>query len=479
MSKPLALTKHTAFLAQWVTKYGQSALVTDPSELLAFQTDWRKRYIGCADCVLLPPTAKAAQQAIQYCIDHRIPITPQGGNTGLVGGAVCTREGGWIINTRRLRDHAQVDTNNRTMTVSAGLTLHEAQQLAAQSGLLFPLSLASEGSCTIGGNIASNAGGTAVLRYGNTRELVLGLEVVLPDGSLWSDLRGLRKNNAGYDIKQLLIGSEGTMGLVTAATVRLFSQPKHVLCGLLAMNGPQEALAVLNGLLAQFDSQLTTFEWMSQAAIDLVVEQFGLQLPFVPAPSYVLFEISVFNDDASGSRTSLENWLASALHTQVINNGVLAQNLSQRETLWALRENISEAQAKTGLNIKHDIALPVSRVPEFIATIEPELFAMCPGVRPIVFGHMGDGNLHFNVSAPKGLNAADFLSRFEAAMNDLVYKQVVSMGGTISAEHGIGLLKRHALEKYSPASQLAYQRQVKKALDTHALFNPDQVFTPS
>ncbi len=471
----MAAQPHAAFIRSWRERFGERSVLTAQQDKAPYEQDWRRRYTSPAECVAFPPTTQAAHELIQYCLLHDIPVTPQGGNTGLVGGAVCVQPHGWLVNTSHLRERCEVDTANRTITASAGFTLAQVQEAAARHQLLFPLSLASEGSCTIGGNLATNAGGTAVLRYGNTRELTLGLEAILPDGSCWSDLRGLRKNNSGYDVKQLLIGSEGTLGLITTATLRLYSRPQSHVCAWLALDSIHCALQCLNQLLDRFDAQLTTFEWITHEAADLVCSQFGLALPTPPAHSYALVELSVFNTQDDTIQRDLLAWMEHQAASIGLHDAALAHTLLQREAMWSLRELISEAQARTGLNIKHDIALPISDIPDFLSAVSPQLQTVCPGARPIVFGHLGDGNLHFNVSAPADMPAELFLKSYESAINHAVYGEVHRRHGTLSAEHGIGLLKKDELARWSTPAQLSALRQIKQALDPRQLFNPSKI----
>lgn len=445
----------------------------------AYLTDWRKRYHSRALAVVFPRTRAALRAIVQACVNARVAMVPQGGNTGLVGGATADLSGDGsrtvVINTSRLREIAQLDPKNRTLTISAGFTLLEVQQLAEQAGLYFPLSLASEGTCTIGGNLATNAGGTAVLRYGNARELTLGIEAVLPDGAWMNALTGLRKNNTGYDLRHLLIGSEGSLGIITTATLRLFARPRSVLTAWLAVATPQAAVDALNSLLNRFDAQLTTCEWMQHDALMLVLRHFGGQLPVAGTTAgHVLVELSSPDADSRLSE-AFESWAENALKTGVVSDCAIAQTLEQGRQMWALRENISEAQAREGLNVKHDIALPVSSIPGFLAENLPRLQTICPGVRPVVFGHLGDGNLHYNFSCPVGENSQAFLSSMESRINTAVLNDVQKHGGSVSAEHGIGLLKRDLLPRYKDAGALAVMKAVKHALDPLNLMNPGKV----
>jgi FAD/FMN-containing dehydrogenase len=376
---------------------------------------------------------------------------------------------------RRLRAVRRIDVDNQTITVEAGLALQEVQAAAGDAGLLFPLSLASEGSCTIGGNLATNAGGTQVLRYGNARELCLGLEVVTAQGEVWDGLSGLRKDNTGYDLRDLFIGSEGTLGVITAATIKLYPQPAAVSTALATLTTVNDAVRLLQLAQARLGAGLTGFEVMGQPALDLVRTHFPqLTQPLPPAPWTVLLEQS----DGEGQDHAValfDNLLETALEQGLITDAAVAANLDQSHAMWHLRESITLAQSQEGLNIKHDISLPVSRIAEFVAQTDEALRQTFPGVRLITFGHLGDGNLHYNVQAPQGVAAAEFLAQCEPGVNERVYDAVTSMKGSISAEHGIGLLKRDELVKRKSPVALQMMRAIKQALDPLGTMNPGRL----
>lgn len=465
-------------LPDWLTEVRDASVLTG-QDAQPYLTDWRKRYTGKALAVVFPRTTAALQSIVKACVANGVAMVPQGGNTGLVGGAVADVAGDGsrtlVINTSRLRETAIVDSANRTLCVSAGYTLLEVQQLAQAAGLYFPLSLASEGTCTIGGNLATNAGGTAVLRYGNTRELTLGLQAVMPDGSLLDTLTGLRKNNTGYDLRHLLIGAEGTLGIITTANLRLFSQPKTSVTAWLAVNDAAQAVSALNSLLGRFDAQLTAFEWMQHDAVTLVLRHFNGHVPVTgQTAGHALVELSSPDGD-SRLAEAFEAWAQDALQGNLAQDCAIAQTLEQAKQMWALRENISEAQAKEGLNVKHDISLPVSSIPGFLDVNLPRLQQMCPGIRPVIFGHLGDGNLHYNFSCPAGADSRTFLASMESVINEAVLNDVQSFGGSVSAEHGIGLLKRDLLPRYKDATAIAVMKSVKRALDPLNLMNPGKV----
>lgn len=451
-------------------------LLPGEHDLTPFQRDWRKRYAGRALAVLRPADAAEVATVIRLAREHRVAVVPQGGNTGLVGGGVPDDSGTQLLlSLQRLNRVRQIDAANLTMTVEAGCVLQQVQQTAAQAGLLFPLSLAAEGSCTIGGNLSTNAGGTQVLRYGNARELCLGLEVVTADGDLWDGLSGLRKDNTGYDLRDLFIGAEGTLGVITAATLKLHPQPKARMTALAACTSLPRAVELLNLAQARCGAALTGFELMNELSLALVRRHFPqLPQPLGARPWTVLLELSDSESDAH-ARQQFEALLSDALARDVIDDAAVAQSLAQSQSMWHLRESIPLAQSEEGLNIKHDIALPVSRIPDFVAACDARLAERVPGCRLVNFGHLGDGNLHYNVQAPDGVTPADFLRTREHEVNDLVYDQVQAHGGSISAEHGIGQLKREELAQRKSPVALQLMRQIKHALDPLGLLNPNRV----
>ena len=439
----------------------------------AHERDWRGRYRGRALAVARPGSTPEVAAIVRACARHGVPIVAQGGNTGLVGGSVPDDSGTWLVlDTRRLRSVRHVDADNLTMTLEAGCVLQAVQEAAAAQGLLFPLGLASEGSCTIGGNLATNAGGTQVLRYGNARELCLGLEVVTAIGDIWDGLSGLRKDNSGYDLRDLFIGSEGTLGIITAATLKLFPAPAGRFTALAACDDVEAAAGLLRLARSQLDAQLTAFELMGRHALSLVGRHFPeWPQPLPEAAFVVLLEASM----ADGSRDRLEALLGAAMERGLARDGVVASSQAQSRELWRLREAIPLAQAREGLNIKHDIALPVSAIPGFLRDMEASLPALAPGLRPVVFGHLGDGNLHFNLQAPEDAESAAFLAAHEATLNRHVHDAVMARGGSFSAEHGIGALKAAELAARKSPVALGLMRALKRALDPQGLLNPGRV----
>jgi FAD/FMN-containing dehydrogenase len=451
--------------------------VLDGIEAMAsYLTDWRGRFTGKARAVLQPGDTDQVAQLVQACNAWRVPIVPQGGRTGLVLGSVPDASGDAVVlSLRRMKRVRALDPVNRTITVDAGCILHDVQQAASAQGLLFPLSLAAEGSCTIGGNLSTNAGGTAVLRYGNTRELCLGLEVVSAQGEVWNGLRGLRKDNTGYDLRDLFIGAEGTLGVITGAVMKLSPQPKGSVTALVALASARRALDLLTLMQDYCGPSLTGFELMSDYCLQLVEKHFPqLSRPFASHhPQYVLVELSS-NESEHHATGLLEAAISGAVAQGCADDAVLATSLGQSHTLWQIREHIPLAQAADGKNIKHDISLPISRIADFIAATDARLLAAFPGCQLVCFGHVGDGNLHYNVAPPAGIGHHAFLAN-QAAINRIVHDSVDAFDGSISAEHGIGALKRDELRRYKPAVELNMMRAIKAALDPLGIMNPGKI----
>ena len=456
---------------------GDANVLVD-GDMDAYEVDWRKRYRGHALAVARPSSTAEVASVVRLCATHAVPIVPQGGNTGLVGGGVPDASGRMLVlSLARMQQVRQVDPDNLTATVEAGCVLHALQAAADAHGLLFPLRLGSEGTCTIGGNLASNAGGTQVLRYGNARELCLGLEVVTASGDVWDGLAGLRKDNTGYDLRDLFIGSEGTLGIITAATLKLFPRPAATLTALAACPDIDAAIGLLRRARMHLDAGLTGFEVMGAVALQLQARHFPLlRNPLPASPWTVLLELAA--GDATEASQRLIALMEEAEGLGLASDAVVAGNLAQAHALWELRESIPLAQAREGLNIKHDVALPVSAIPDFLRHMDTSLDALVPGVRMVVFGHLGDGNLHFNVQAPEGMPAAEFLHQHETALNQTVYDAVLARGGTFSAEHGIGALKVDELAKRKSPVALGMMRAIKQALDPQGLLNPGRVLPP-
>ena len=454
---------------------GADQVLTSAADMSAYLADWRGRYRGAATCVVRPASTAAVAAVVRACAEAAMPIVPQGGNTGLCGAATPAGDGhAVVVSLTRLNRVRQIDTANNTMTVEAGCVLATLQAAAAQAGRLFPLSLAAEGSCQIGGNLSTNAGGVQVLRYGNARDLTLGLEVVLASGEIWDGLRGLRKDNTGYDLKHLFIGAEGTLGIITAAVLKLFPLPRANATAWLAIASPAAAVRLLADLQARFASTLTACELVSDVALGLVRQHIPGPHPALWAsPWHLLIELSAGGEE-SELREALGALLAEALASGTISDAVLAQSGEQARRLWAMRENIGEAQRIDGLSIKHDVSVPISRIPEFVERADQALTEAFPGLRIVTFGHIGDGNLHYNQSqAAAGRNAA-FLAA-QPAVNRIVHDLVDELGGSISAEHGIGRLKRDELLRYKSPVEIEMMRAIKHVLDPQGLMNPGKV----
>ena len=465
-----------AFLDACRAAIGPAFVITDGAGMQPHLTDWRGRFSGAALAVIRPDSTAEVAQIVLLCRQHGVPLVPQGGNTGLVLGSVPDASGRAIVlSLTRLNRIRAIDPLNNTITVEAGVILQNLQQAAADAGRLFPLSLAAEGSCTIGGNLSTNAGGTAVLRYGNTRELCLGLEVVTADGTVWNGLRGLRKDNTGYDLRDLYIGAEGTLGIITAAVMKLFARPAAELTALVGLQTPGQALQLLSLAQARCGAALTGFELMSDFCLELVVRHFPqMRLPLAQsAPQYVLLQLSD-SESAAHAGTLLESLMASALDDRLIDDAIVATSIAQSRALWALREHIPLAQAAEGKNLKHDVSLPISAIGNFITTTDALLQAQFPGCRMVTFGHLGDGNLHYNVSPPVATPDLAFLDR-QSAVARVVHDSVTAFGGSISAEHGVGAMKREEILRYKSPVEIGLMRAIKQTLDPTNLMNPGKV----
>jgi FAD/FMN-containing dehydrogenase len=465
-----------ALLEQFAAIVGREHLLTEASDVAPYLTDWRGSYHGAAQAVLRPASVAEVAAVVALCHEARVPIVPQGGNTGLCGGSVPRASGNEIVcSLSRLNRVRGMDLDNDTMTVEAGCVLANVQAAADEADRLFPLSLASEGSCEIGGNLSTNAGGVAVLRYGNMRELTLGLEVVLADGRVWGGLRGLRKDNTGYDLKQLFIGAEGTLGIITAAVLKLFPKPKSKATALVALQSPRSAVELLRTLRAHCGERLTAFEIMQRICLDLVLAHIpGAVDPLHEHhPWYILAEIS---DTLPGANLAqvLESSLSEAVDAGIATDAVIASSEAQARALWGLRENISEAQRLEGASIKHDVSVPVSRIPQFIEQANEALSQAFPAIRIVAFGHIGDGNIHYNCTRPMNARNSEFLAT-QSVVNHIVYDLVASLHGSISAEHGLGQLKRLEIAHYKSAVELQMMKAVKQALDPHDLMNPGKL----
>ena len=455
---------------------GDAHVLTD-GDLSAYEQDWRKRTRGKALAVVRPGKTQEVAEVVKACAKAGVSIVPQGGNTGLVVGGIPDDTGTQVLlSLQRMNAVRAVDTDNLTLTVEAGCILQNLQQAAEQAGFLFPLSLGAEGSCTIGGNLATNAGGTQVLRYGNARELCLGLEVVTAQGEVMHSLIGLRKDNTGYDLRNLMIGSEGTLGIITAATVKLYPMPVVSLTAGAAVPSVEHAVKLLSLAHQHLGAGLTGFEMMGQFALRLVDKHYPhLRVPlWQDTPYCVLLENSDSESEAH-ARERFEHLLELAFEDGCVSDAVVAESLSQARNLWHIRESITLAQAEEGLNIKHDISVPISSIPNFVEATDALLMREIPGIRLVNFGHLGDGNLHYNVQAPEHCDTKAFLRDNEDRVNTWVYQSVKRFGGSISAEHGVGSMKVDSLPDYKDPVALGLMQHIKRALDPQGLLNPGRV----
>jgi len=450
----------------------------DPStDLSAWERDWRKRAQGRALAVVRPANVQEVSEVVKACANAKISIVPQGGNTGLAVGSIPDDSGQQVVlSLQRMNKIRSLDAANLTVIAEAGCILQQVQTHVEEAGYLFPLSLAAEGSCTLGGNLGTNAGGTQVVRFGNTRELCLGLEVVTAQGDIWHGLSGLRKDNTGYDLRNLLIGSEGTLGIITAACMKLYPQPAAQLTAWAAVPSMEAAVSLLGLAHERLGAGLTGFEVMGQFALGLVDKHHPqLRVPlFKETPWCVLLENSDHESEAH-ARAGFEGLMETALDKGWVTDAVVAESLAQAQGLWQIRESIPLAQATEGLNIKHDISIPVSRIPQFVAETDALLQSKIPGIRLVNFGHLGDGNLHYNVQAPAGADGPAFLKNHEDEVNTWVFDQVKAFNGSISAEHGIGSLKADKLAHYKDPTALAMMKAIKQALDPQNIMNPGRV----
>ncbi len=459
-------------IAKFRAIVGEKYAVTDPADIAPYTTEERDLFRGRSALVLRPGSTAEVAAICKLANEHRIALVPQGGNTGLVGGQT-PHNGEVVVSLRRMDRIRDIDTASNTMTCEAGVILQVAQQRAADADRLFPLSLGAEGSCTIGGNLSTNAGGTAALAYGVAREMALGLEVVLADGRVLNALSKLKKDNTGYDLRNLFIGAEGTLGIITAATLRLFPKPQAIETAYVGLKSPAQALKLLEISQNEAGSSLTSFELLADIAVDFSIRH-GIDVrdPLATKhPWYVLMELSSMRDNA---RDTLESILAKAMEQGIVDDAMIAANLSQRQALWKLRDEMSAAQKPEGGSIKHDISVPVAAVPAFIEEANAAVEKLIPGSRPVPFGHLGDGNIHYNVSQPVGGNTADFMARWHE-VNKVVFDIVLRMGGSISAEHGIGVLKRDELPDVKDKTAIELMRSFKALLDPLGIMNPGKV----
>ncbi len=475
----MAETINSDILRQLQAAVGDAGWSDDPAVLEPHLTEWRGLWRGATPLMVAPVSTEEAAAVISICAAHGIAVVPQGGNTGLAGGAIPgldRQRPEILLSSDRLKRIRTIDADNFTVTAEAGVVLAELQNAAADAGMFFPLSLAAEGSCSIGGNISTNAGGTNVLRYGNTRELVLGLEVVLADGTVWNGLSGLRKDNTGYDLKQLFIGAEGTLGFVTAATLKLFPAALSRSSAWLAVASAADAVALYGRARQQLGDEMVAFELMPQLAVEMTLEHLAAcrnPLGDAMAEWHVLLEFTSAREQAQLD-AQLLSFLQGCLEDRLVSDGAVAGSHSQRDDFWRIRHGISEAQKLAGGSIKHDISVPVSAMAEFLQRTDAAVTAALPGVRPVPFGHLGDGNLHYNLSQPLAMDREAFLERREE-LNAIVHELAVELDGSFSAEHGIGCLKAAELERLKSPAEMQLFRRIKAALDPQGIMNPGKI----
>ncbi|MBO6948592.1 MAG: FAD-binding oxidoreductase [Rhodospirillales bacterium] len=467
------MTDRQSVIDKIKNELGTQGYVDDPSALDKYNIEARGLYRGHATFVARPGSTEEVAFVVKTCADAGVPMVPLGGHTGLVGGGIAEEE--IIVSTERLNKIFDIDTLNGTMTVGAGCILADIQNAADDAGKLFPLSLAAEGSCRIGGNLSTNAGGTNVLRYGNARELVLGLEVVLPTGEIMNGLRGLRKDNTGYDMKHLFMGAEGTLGIITAAVLKLFPKPNQTETALIALENPDSVMKLFGRATGMVGDTLTAFEYMNRNSLWVSCEYTeGVRDPFEDEhPAYVLMELT---SPRAGTdlRDAIEKLLEEAFEAGDVVDAVIAESGQQRHDIWHIREAISDAQKGEGASIKNDLSIPISKVTDFIAKADAICERVVPGIRPMTFGHIGDGNLHYNLTQPKGMEGQAFLDKWHDVtdpLNDLVEE----MNGSFSAEHGIGRMKRDELVRYSPPVEIELMRKIKAVIDPSGIMNPGKV----
>jgi FAD/FMN-containing dehydrogenase len=446
-------------------------------DISSYVTAWRGGFVGKAQCVVLPANTKEVRAIVTLCHETNTPITPQGGNTGLVGGGVPDASGeGILLNLSRMNNVREVDKANYTFTLEAGCILHTAQEIAAEADRYFPLSIGSEGSAQIGGVVSTNAGGTTVLRYGNARDLVLGLEVVLPNGQVWDTQNTLRKDNTGYDIKQCFIGAEGTLGVITAASFKLFPTIKQKETLFLGISSVEDAITLYQFFCEESGSILNAFEVISHTALELVLKHVPeTRTPLsTEAPYYLLIECTS-SQSGTHLRGEVEDLLAKAFEAVNIVDGVMAENIKQARAFWHLRETISEAEKEEGRGVHFDISVPISKMPAFIMQADALLATQCPEATVLPFGHIGDGNVHYNLCLPKGMTDAAF-SAAKATVKNIVYDTLSGLNGSISAEHGIGVERKGDLAKVKSQTELDVMRAIKKAIDPLNIMNPGKIF---
>ncbi len=462
------------FIQALKSAIGAPYVLTEPSDLVAYNTEWRGMFPGHSPVVARPATTQEVSQIVKLCASHRVPIVPQGGNTGLVGGQVSADPHSLLVSLSRMSTIRAIDADGFSMIAEAGVTITQAQLAAEKAGRLFALSLASEGSCQIGGTVSTNAGGMNALLYGVMRQMVFGLEVVLADGTIWDGLRALRKDNSGYDMKHVFIGAEGTLGIVTAAALKLFPLPGTIETAFIATPTTQSALALVNLLQDRFPQQLSRCELMPEQGLAMVLKNVeNTRRPLSEhAPWYVIIElVAGQNNDL---RQPLETCLSTGFERNIVSDAAIADSRQQRADFWVLREAMSEAQRSEGGSIKCDVSVPLAKIPEFLDTAEPLVEKICPGARCVPFGHLGDGNIHYDICQPAGMDKQAYLSRWDE-ISDAVHGLVMNLHGSIAAEHGVGALKPDKIASTKSAVEIAMMRTLKAAFDPNNIMNPGKI----
>ena len=464
---------HNSDINKFKKIVGNKNVITNKKDMEKYLKEWRGIYNGIAGAIIKPKSTKEVSNILKYSYEKNISCIPQGGNTGLVGGQIPFNKDHIVISLERLSKIREINIINQTITVEAGLILYNLQKICDENNLLFPLSLASEGSCSVGGNIATNAGGVAVLHYGNTRELVMGLEIVLPDGSVVNNLKTLIKDNTGYSLKDLFVGSEGTLGIITAATLKVFPKPKRIYTALISINSPKESIKILNYIKNNFSIPLTAFELMNNFSIELVERHINdILMPIKKFKWLILIEFSSI-EASKNEKDKIENILNEILNQNLAKDIFIAQSLEQSKNIWNIRESISEAQKKEGGSIKNDISIPIEDISKFINSAIKISKEVIPGSRCVVFGHIGDGNIHFNISQPVKANKDKFLKK-EKDLRKKIINLTLDLKGSISAEHGIGLARKDDLKKYKKKDVKIF-KSIKKSFDPKNIMNPGKV----
>ena len=462
-----------SYINKFIKIVGNKNIITRKKDMEKYLKEWRGVYNGAAGAIVKPKSTKEISKILEFSYKKNISCIPQGGNTGLVGGQIPFNNDHIVISLERMNKIREINKIDQSITVEGGLILSNLQKECEENNLFFPLSLASEGSCSIGGNIATNAGGVAVLHYGNTRELVMGLEIVLPDGSVINNLKTLIKDNTGYSIKDLFVGSEGTLGIITAATLKVFPKPKRIYTALVSVNSPKNSIKILNYIKDNLSIPLTAFELMNDFSVKLVEKHIdNILIPIEKFKWLILIEFSSI-EDSKNEKDKIEKILMKIIDQNLANNIFISQSLNQAKNIWHIRESISEAQKKEGGSIKNDISVPIKDISEFINTAVKLSKKQIPGSRNVIFGHIGDGNIHFNISQPIKSNKAEFLGR-EKDLREQIIKLTIKLNGSFSAEHGIGLARKSDLKKYKK-KDVEVLKSIKNSFDPKNIMNPGKI----